>query len=170
MWLQLTLRQNWIYAIHRCLLNKSGDYVTLNIAGFSFFLILGKDDVLRAFHNVCRHRAYEVTRKERGSSTILGCRYHGWCYDTKGQLTKAPEFDTVPGFDKKKNGLWEIHVKVSAQGLVFVNIDAAKVVEDSMLEELDTRTKYRNMSLSKRMAEWRYEGNFNWKLAGECIH
>jgi phenylpropionate dioxygenase-like ring-hydroxylating dioxygenase large terminal subunit len=170
MWLRLTLRQSWIYAIHRSLLSKSGDYVTLNIAGFSFFLILGKDDVLRAFHNVCRHRAYEVTRKERGSSTILGCRYHGWSYDTKGQLTKAPEFDKVPGFDKKKNGLWEIHVRVSAQGLVFVNIDAAKVVEDSMLEELDTRTEYWNMSLSTRMAEWRYEGNFNWKLAGEYIH
>jgi nitrite reductase/ring-hydroxylating ferredoxin subunit len=126
--------------------------------------------VLRAFHNVCRHRAYEVTRKERGSSTILGCRYHGWSYDTKGQLTKAPEFDTIPGFDKNKNGLWEIHVKVSAQGLVFVNIDAARIIDDSMIGQLDIRTKYWNTSLSKRMAEWHYEGNFNWKLAGEYIH
>lgn len=162
--------QSWIYVAHRSLFSKPGDYVTVNIAGFSFFLILGKDIVLRGFHNICRHRAYEVTRKERGSSTILGCRYHGWSYDTKGQLTKAPEFDTVPEFDKKKNGLWEIHVKVNTQGLVFANLDASKTVENMAPEELNTENKYRNMSQSRKVAEWWHQGDFNWKIAGEYIH
>jgi phenylpropionate dioxygenase-like ring-hydroxylating dioxygenase large terminal subunit len=109
-----------------------------------------------------------VTRKECGSSTVLGCRYHGWSYDTKGQLTKAPEFDTVPGFDKKENGLWEIHTRISAQGLVFVNLDAGHGLEGLNLDELDTETKDRNMAGSERVAEWKRESLFNWKLAGTC--
>jgi len=83
-------------------------------------------------------------------------------------LTKAPEFDTVPEFDKEKNGLWEIHLEISAQGLVFVNLDAAKSVVSLTLEELDTGADVRNMARSKKVAEWRYEGGFNWKLASKC--
>jgi nitrite reductase/ring-hydroxylating ferredoxin subunit len=161
--------QSWIYAAHRGCFTKPGDYITLNITGFSFFLILGKDHVLRGFHNICRHRAYEVTRKQRGSSTILGCRYHGWSYDTKGQLTKAPEFDTVPEFDKKKNGLWEIHLEITAQELVYVNLDAAKSIKGLELAWFDSKAQDRNVARSKRVAEWRYEGEFNWKLASKYI-
>jgi len=165
----LMVLQSWIYATNRSQFSKAGDYMTLNFAGFSFFLILGKDHLLRAFHNVCRHRAYEVTRKERGSSTILGCRYHGWSYDTKGQLIKAPEFDTVLGFDKKKNGLWEIRVMVSSQGLVFVNLDAGETVNDLAREELDTKSGYLMGIPPTRIAEWRHDGEFNWKIAREYI-
>lgn len=107
-----------------------------------------------------------MTRKERGSSTILGCRYHGWSYDTKGQLTKAPEFDTVPEFDKKKNGLWEILVRVSTQGLVLVNFDTAKIVNDPTARVLGLEIEYSNISQVIRIADWRFEGKFNWKLAG----
>lgn len=84
-------------------------------------------------------------------------------------MTKAPEFETVPGFEKEKNGLWEIHLNITAQGLVFVNLDAAKSVSVLKSEELDTEAKDWDMVGSERVAEWRYEGEFNWKLAGKCM-
>jgi phenylpropionate dioxygenase-like ring-hydroxylating dioxygenase large terminal subunit len=108
-----------------------------------------------------------VTRKERSSSTILGCRYHGWSYDTKGQLTKAPEFDSVPDFDKKKNGLWEIHVNINVQGLVFVNLDAGETISNLSLGKLEAGIKYFDMSQMKRVAEWHHEANFNWKIGSQ---
>jgi hypothetical protein len=77
--------QNWLLATHSCRFGTPGDYRTSEIAGFSIILMLGKDLKLRAFQNICRHRAYRVTKKECGRSVVLGCRYHGWAYDTRGR-------------------------------------------------------------------------------------
>ena len=83
--------KTWLHVCHSSLFTKPGDYRTFNIADFSFMIVLGKDGQLRAFHNVCRHRAYNVVEKSQGSSTVLRCRYHGCSYDTKGKLIKAPK-------------------------------------------------------------------------------
>jgi phenylpropionate dioxygenase-like ring-hydroxylating dioxygenase large terminal subunit len=144
---------------HASRFQKPGDYRTYDVAGFTFIIILGKDRQLRTFHNVCRHRAYAVTKKDCGSSTVLGCRYHGWSYDTKGRLIKAPEFDNVPGFDKGKNGLWEVKTEVR-EGMVFVNFDARPSAEAS--RQWDTaRMTY--------VADFRFEVAANWKSLGMCL-
>lgn len=164
LWLRL---QNWQSVTHTARFEKPGDYRTFEIAGFSFIVILGKDQVLRAFHNVCRHRAYTITKKEAGSTTVLGCRYHGWSYNTRGELTKAPEFDKVEGFDMEANGLWEIKTEIR-QGMIFINFDAAELVEDISVDSLGLLLKNFGKSRDvKVVAEWQVEAAFNWKLAGE---
>lgn len=66
---------------------------------------------------------------------MIGCRYHGWSYNSKGELVKvrlmiekltieAPSFDKVGEFEKKENSLFPVHVHVTEQGLVFVNLSA----------------------------------------------
>ncbi|KAG4429608.1 hypothetical protein IFR05_014915 [Cadophora sp. M221] len=157
--------KTWLFVTHKSRFQKPGDYRTFEIAGFSFVVILGKDRQLRAFHNVCRHRAYAVTKKESGSSTVLGCRYHGWSYDTKGTLIKAPEFDKVPGFDKDMNGLWEIKTSIS-QSMVFVNFDAASHVDSLSLGDVETRLKRWSLAKMECLEDWKVEGAFNWKLLG----
>jgi phenylpropionate dioxygenase-like ring-hydroxylating dioxygenase large terminal subunit len=152
-----------MYVTHASRFQKPGDYRTFEISGFSFIVILGKDNKLRAFHNVCRHRAYAVTKKDSGSSTVLGCRYHGWSYDTKGKLLKAPEFDKVLGFDKNSNGLWEIQTEIS-NSMVFVNLATDKGVAWTGVAE--QRLKKWKVSEVKWAHEWKVEGSFNWKLAG----
>ncbi|KAH9211545.1 Rieske [2Fe-2S] iron-sulfur domain-containing protein [Leptodontidium sp. 2 PMI_412] len=157
--------KTWLFVTHTSRFKKPGDYRTFEIAGFSFIVILGRDRQLRAFHNVCRHRAYAVTKKESGSSTVLGCRYHGWSYDTKGKLIKAPEFDKVPGFDKNMNGLWEIKTSIS-QSMVFVNFDAASEVDSLSLGDVETRLKRWSLPKMECLEDWKVEGAFNWKLLG----
>lgn len=120
---------------------------------------------LRAFHNVCRHRAYAVTKKECGSSTVLGCRYHGWSYNTKGNLIKAPEFENVPGFDRGKNGLWEVKTAVQ-EGMVFINFDATGNVEDLNLGQSGRILKTWGLAMMKCIAEWKVEAAVNWKSLG----
>jgi phenylpropionate dioxygenase-like ring-hydroxylating dioxygenase large terminal subunit len=155
--------QSWLLVTHACRFQKPGDYRTFEIAGFSIIVILGKDRELRCFQNVCRHRAYQVTKKECGSSTVLGCRYHGWSYDTEGKLVKAPEFENVPGFDKSMNALWEVKIEV-INSMVFVNFDARKTVPDV---ELKWTKKFEtwNMEDIRCTAEWKVDARFNWKLA-----
>lgn len=156
--------QQWLFVTHASRFQKPGDYRTFEIAGYSFLVILGKDNKLRAFHNVCRHRAYAVTKKECGRSTVLGCRYHGWSYDTKGKLIKAPEFENVPGFDKNTNGLWEVAIEVR-QSLLFVNLDAEKPLGLELGEVEHKLANWRVSELSC-ISDWKFEADFNWKLLG----
>lgn len=94
--------KSWLYTAHSSTFKKTGDYFAYNVCGIQFFLIKNKKGEIRAFHNICRHRAYPVVRKQKGSSIVLGCQYHGWSYNTDGDLTKAPQFDNIEGFEKKR--------------------------------------------------------------------
>jgi phenylpropionate dioxygenase-like ring-hydroxylating dioxygenase large terminal subunit len=154
-----------LFATHISRFQKPGDYRTFEIVGFSFIVILSKDRQLRTFHNVCRHRAYAVTKKEYGSSTVLGCRYHGWSYDTKGKLIKAPEFENVKGFEKAANGLWEVKTAVK-EGLVFVNFDAGNEIHNIELTDSDRSMKRWKIQDMKPITDWSVEGAFNWKIGG----
>ncbi|KAH1495774.1 hypothetical protein KXV92_004020 [Aspergillus fumigatus] len=158
--------KSWLYLSHRSQFTKPGDYQSFEVAGFPIFLILGKDGEIRAFHNVCRHRAYTVANKERGSSTVLGCRYHGWSYNTKGELIKAPHFEQILGFDKSQNGLFAIHIQQSTDGFIFVNLEADAPGE---LLETDRLVDFVNCIGPIPQSRWiggrAIEGVFNWKMA-----
>ncbi|KAE9365519.1 ISP domain-containing protein [Stipitochalara longipes BDJ] len=153
--------KTWLFVTHASRFQKPGDYRTYDFAGFSFIVILGKDKQLRTFHNVCRHRAYAVTKKVCGSSTVLGCRYHGWSYDTKGSLIKAPEFENVPGFDKKNNGLWEVKTEVR-EGVVFINVDARHKIEHLSLGGAEIAMRRWGTAKMKCIADWKIEAAVNW--------
>ena len=68
--------------------------------------------MLRAFANVCRHRAAPVATEPCGQASRLRCRYHGWTYDLAGRLRGAPEFDGVADFRREDNGLPALAVAV----------------------------------------------------------
>jgi len=72
------ISKTWLHVCHSTLFKKAGDYRAFQIADFSFFVVLGKDGRLRAFHNICRHRAYSVVTKSEGSCLVMRCKYHGW--------------------------------------------------------------------------------------------
>jgi phenylpropionate dioxygenase-like ring-hydroxylating dioxygenase large terminal subunit len=116
--------KRWLLITHSTRFGKTGDYLSFHIAGFSFFLVQDRDGNINGFHNLCRHRAYPIVAKPCGSAAILSCKYHGWSYSFKGDLAKAPRFDTVEGFDKSQNGLLPIYVHIDKAGFVWVNLEA----------------------------------------------
>ncbi|KAJ4294514.1 hypothetical protein N0V90_008205 [Kalmusia sp. IMI 367209] len=159
--------KTWICITHRSRFNKPGDYISFELAGFPILLILGKDKIARAFHNVCRHRAYTVTKRPAGSSLVLGCRYHGWSYDTKGKLVKAPQFDGIEGFDRSENSLFAIQTCTDRQGFVHINLDAGRKVHAPDLEDfLDFSGQHGISPDSKWLTGWELSGAFNWKTIG----
>jgi len=121
----MILSQSWLFVCHRNRFAKAGDYHTFSIAGRPLFVVLGTDLELRAFHNVCRHRAYTVVRRAQGSSLRFSCKYHGWQYDALGKLVKAPQFEDTVGFDMQRNGLYEIALHIDTDGFVFINFAPA---------------------------------------------
>lgn len=169
--------QSWLFCTHASRFKKAGDYYSFTIAGINFFIIKNKAGELNAFHNVCRHRAYPVIRKEKGSSIVLGCKYHGWSYNTDGLLTKAPHFDEVEGFKKEQNSLFPIQTHVTPQGLIFVNFcnDPDQCMEfDKWFEGLNTELNEFDFSDYEYHMSYELDGQFNWKTLmdgyQECYH
>ncbi|KAL4898631.1 hypothetical protein BDV59DRAFT_206918 [Aspergillus ambiguus] len=156
--------KSWLYLAHRSRFAKVGDYHTFNIAGFPIFLILGRDGEIRAFHNVCRHRAYAITKKESGSSPVLGCRYHGWSYNTYGQLIKAPHFDKIPGFDKAENSLFPIHTFMDKTGFIFINFEASPSIAPVDARGLSSFGRKNTTEKARWIRGKSLEGVFNWKM------
>lgn len=169
--------KSWLYCTHASRFKKAGDYYSFNVTGINFFIIKNKAGELNAFHNVCRHRAYPVIRKEKGSSIVVGCKYHGWSYNTDGLLTKAPHFDDVEGFKKEENSLFPIKTHVTPQGLIFVNFcnDPDQFVEfDTWYEGLNTEMNEFDFSDYEYHMSYELDGQFNWKTLmdgyQECYH
>jgi phenylpropionate dioxygenase-like ring-hydroxylating dioxygenase large terminal subunit len=72
--------KEWLLITHKCRFEKPGDYHRFEMAGFPFFLIMDRQNTIRGFHNVCRHRGYPVIRPDApdsGTKSILACYYHG---------------------------------------------------------------------------------------------
>jgi choline monooxygenase len=97
--------RTWQMVGRRELVARPGQFITADVAGEPALVIRGEDAVLRAFFNVCRHRAARVCADECGTATKLRCHYHGWTYDLAGRLRGVPEFDGVEDFTREENGL-----------------------------------------------------------------
>jgi phenylpropionate dioxygenase-like ring-hydroxylating dioxygenase large terminal subunit len=142
-------------------LHRPGDYVTVDLAGEPLVLVRGRDDVLRAFYNVCRHRA-GVVAEGAGCAKAFSCAYHGWSYGLDGGLLAAPEMDGVEGFAVRDVGLME--VPCAAWGpLVFVNLDpeATPLLEAlGPLPEKAGTTAFSRMEFGGRVP---YTIACNWK-------
>ena len=69
-----------------------GDTLPVELAGVPIILVRGRDSVVRAFHNVCRHRGNLLVSKAGCGLRRINCPYHMWAYDLEGQLVATPHF------------------------------------------------------------------------------
>src|SRR4051794_35553473 len=63
-----------------------GSYFQTDLDGEPPLVVRGKDDRLRAFYNVCRHRGTAVVEPECGTAVRFQCPYHASIYDLEGKL------------------------------------------------------------------------------------
>ena len=96
--------KSWQYVAPLTRFEAIGDYVTLRICDESIFVIRSADGKLRAFYNVCRHRAHELLSGSGNKPKAIVCPYHAWTYKTDGELVNAPLSSGRPGF--KYIGIW----------------------------------------------------------------
>ncbi|KAI5919365.1 Rieske domain-containing protein [Camillea tinctor] len=172
--------KQWILVTHAMRFTQAGDYQSHTLAGFPVFLVRTREGDIRGFHNMCRHRAYPVVQSKCGTAGILSCKYHGWSYGFRGNLAKAPRFDTVPGFDKSQHGLLPVHVHVDKAGFVWVNLqagDAPDIKWEDRLGGLDERPRLLKFDFATEFAydhTWDMELEANWKGLidnyNECYH
>jgi len=100
--------------------SQPGDFITFKIGDEPIVIMRGKDDKVRAFSNVCRHRGALVA-SGRGNRKHLVCPYHNWIYDTLGRLVGAPGLEEREDFDRGNCRLPEFACTLW-QGFVFVSL------------------------------------------------
>lgn len=115
-------KRNWQFVAHVSEVPKPGDYTTLDVMGFRILVLRGEDGALRAFHNVCRHRAAQLLADDTGHCKhFVQCPYHGWTYELDGCLRSVPAAASFEGLKKERFGLRPIELEVFL-GLIFVRI------------------------------------------------
>ncbi|MEX0310806.1 MAG: aromatic ring-hydroxylating dioxygenase subunit alpha, partial [Tateyamaria sp.] len=90
------LAHTWQFACHAADLRGPGAYATFEIAGESLFAVRGRDGVIRAFYNVCQHRAHQLVQGT-GTTRVIVCPYHAWTYELTGGLRSGPNIKAVEG-------------------------------------------------------------------------
>lgn len=122
---------SWQPVAHRAQLATPGQQLPIQLLGEPIVLVCGPDGQLRAFANVCRHRAAIVVPQPDCANTMR-CPYHGWTYKLNGSLHGAPEFDGVENWDATQVCLPSIRLATWGP-YVFVNLDAAAPPLDEIM-------------------------------------
>jgi phenylpropionate dioxygenase-like ring-hydroxylating dioxygenase large terminal subunit len=117
--LERILLPSWQVLCHVSQLSQAGDYVTLDIGAESVVGLRDRDGVIRAFHNVCRHRGARLLDGAGNCAGPVTCPYHGWSYRHDGTLMGVAARETFAGLDRSEHGLRPVKVDV-AFGFVFV--------------------------------------------------
>ena len=121
--LQAIFARTWQWVCHGEKLAVPGSYVSATIAGMPIVVVRGRDGSLRAFYNVCKHRAHELLSGSGTTGSIV-CPYHTWVYGLDGQLRGARRADRIETFDKSEICLEQVQVEEFG-GFLYVNLDPA---------------------------------------------
>ena len=157
--------RTWQFVGHSSDLKRAGDFITLDLWRDSVVVIHGQDGNLRAFLNICRHRASRLLDGRGNCGAAIQCRYHGWTYRNDGRLIGIPSPENFPGVERAQFGLLEVQCEVY-RGLVFVRIAGdGPGVADRLAEADAWIESYRPedyVLLSEPILEtWKA----NWKIA-----
>jgi choline monooxygenase len=155
--------RTWLAAARTDQFTKPGSFVTTDIAGEPILILRDNDGELRAFHNVCRHRAARVVTEAEGCATKLRCPYHGWTYDLDGRLRGTPEFEGVADFRREDNGLAPLAVAEWGP-LIFVHELPTAIPLVKLLAPLPERTAALQLEKLRFVARREYDLACNWKV------
>ena len=115
---------SWQVICHLNDMPNPGDYHTLDFLGDPLVAVRGQDYGVKAFFNVCRHRAARLV--DGGSGHCSGrivCPYHAWTYDLGGRLTGVPHRKEFAEFALDQYGLKPVESEIY-KGFVFVRLKA----------------------------------------------
>jgi phenylpropionate dioxygenase-like ring-hydroxylating dioxygenase large terminal subunit len=152
----------WYYVGHISQLQGAGSYFTVDIAEQPLIILQDNAGHLRAFFNICTHRAGPVAL---GSGTChrLTCLYHAWSFDLEGNLRGIPDMDSAEDFDIAAHRLTPVHVDTWGP-FIFVNLDPQAqplAVQLGELPELFQRYQFNDWARVHSVDYWT---DTNWKL------
>ncbi|WP_340536920.1 aromatic ring-hydroxylating oxygenase subunit alpha [Nocardioides sp. GXZ039] len=171
--LERVFGRSWVFLAHDSMIPRAGDFLQTYIGEDPIVVARQKDGSVRAFLNQCIHRGMRICRADEGNARSFMCSFHGWTYDTAGNLTGVPHEKTVyrPNtFDKSTRGPRKVTRVESYKGFHF-----GTWAEDapSLLEYLGDMAWYFDAYIDRysggleAIANHRWIIPANWKLKAE---
>lgn len=162
------IRPAWQIVCHVSDIPSAGDYRTLDYLGESIIVVRGDDGAVRAFSNVCRHRAMRLVEGPAGCTKKLVCPYHAWCYELDGRLSGVPMRRDYPALDMAANGLVPVNLDLW-QGFAFVRLrdDGGPSVAQMMAPAEAEIAPYRFADMQPIGRPWARPRAVNWKNVGD---
>ncbi len=140
----------------------AGAYFTVDVIGEPVVVVRDNAGTLRAFSNVCRHRAGPIAQGA-GCRNVFQCGYHGWTYTLDGRLIGTPEVDGMEFFDRSTMGMFPLRCETWEQ-FIFVNFDREAPPLSEFLgniPELAAGFQFAGLELTERRD---YHVDCNWKV------
>src|ERR1700761_1569103 len=72
------LKPSWQIVCHVNSIPKAGDFQTFDLGPESVMVVRHRAGIIRAYHNVCRHRGARILDGSGNCPTAITCPYHGW--------------------------------------------------------------------------------------------
>ncbi len=111
---------HWQVVGHENDVPSPGDWLSFDLLGERAVIMRGADGVVRAFHNLCRHRGARVVDGEQGHCKgAIVCPFHGWVYNLDGTLRGAAQPSSFGTLDRKGFGLKPIEME-NFHGFLFL--------------------------------------------------
>ncbi len=163
------LRRTWQLAGHESDLPDPGDFLVFDLLGESAIVIRGNDGVVRAFHNVCRHRGTRLLEGCGRSPARIRCRYHGFSYALDGHLAAVPGEADFVGLEKTAMPLRPVALDCW-QGFVFLRFDesaSGPTIAEQLAPLATVLAAYHLEDLRPLGGEGLTAFSCNWKIAVE---
>lgn len=109
----------WHPVAHVSEIAEPGAFKTFQIGEVPLIINRDMDGGFHTFLNVCTHRGTMVETKNSGIRRNFNCPYHGWAWNSAGDLTACPNSEDFPSTFKKENyGLQQLRCE-EFEGLLF---------------------------------------------------
>jgi choline monooxygenase len=165
----------WQYVGHVAMLPEPGSYIVRDILDQSVAIVRGADGVIRAFFNVCQHRAHRLLEGEGNVKAVITCPYHAWSYGLDGALRTARGAERMARFDPSAFCLSSVALG-EMLGFLFVNLDGKAPPFDAVTGALRAEIAAFSPDAAKLLCAHRNEFPLkaNWKNSvenyDECFH
>ena len=173
--------REWYYAGRTEEIPAPGRFIRRRVGRETVLLVRGRDQAIRAFLNVCRHRGAQLCLTDSGEvGKTIRCPYHAWTYGLDGELVAAPNWRALDGIDRDRYRLHQVGVS-TWEGLIWVSLaPQPEPLEDQLRPQIEARLgdypKFERYQLGELTvgAATEYDVAANWKLIyenfQECYH
>lgn len=151
-----------------------GSIILFEELGQSIIIARTKAGDVRAFLNMCTHRAMALV-EEPCQRNLLTCPFHAWSFDLEGNLVRVPEDEAFQNIDFDSRKLISVPVK-EWNGLIFILPRAGEeeIDVEGHLGEFAVELQQLELHGSIPVKSGTLDAECNWKYAldtyGEGYH
>ena len=157
-------QRSWLYVGDSMRLSEPGMVWATTVAGIRLLITRDPSGELRAFHNVCPHRAAALA-PEVGVQPCqqLVCPYHAWVYDLAGNLVGVPAQDQFgENFQKKEFSLYPMRLETWS-GFIFICMDEETPALEEFLGSIPEYLSQHRTPNTRQLIRKQYTVACNWK-------